>query len=112
MKANEPAALASSLEDYVSEALLLVLCKEISKANIPVKISKSPECLFGLGALGKIKFLVPLRLVKAQAHSSVEETDSQNPFAVIDVPPIWWHTKKVIPDLGECAKSVMVNTNP
>ncbi|GFV38387.1 hypothetical protein TNCV_4958301 [Trichonephila clavipes] len=50
-----------------------------------VAFKRSLECLFGLGALGKIKFLVPFHIVRAQVTSSVEEkTGHQNYIVVID----------------------------
>ncbi|GFY27040.1 hypothetical protein TNCV_2066611 [Trichonephila clavipes] len=39
---------------------------------------RSLECLFGLGAVGKIKFLRMFRHVRAQVLSSAEETWLQN----------------------------------
>ncbi|GFW47122.1 hypothetical protein TNCV_55751 [Trichonephila clavipes] len=62
-----------------------------------------------LGALGKIKFLVPFRVVRAQVPPSGDETGHQN---YIGIPPIGGRTIKVIPASWECTRSAMVNTNP
>ncbi|GFX96412.1 hypothetical protein TNCV_2055291 [Trichonephila clavipes] len=39
---------------------------------------RSLECMFGLGALGKIKFPMQFYIVRAQIPPSVEDTGRQN----------------------------------
>ncbi|GFU91460.1 hypothetical protein TNCV_2542281 [Trichonephila clavipes] len=54
----------------------------------------SLKCLFGLGALGKIKFLSRFRIVRAQVPSSGGENRRSKLFAPISIPPVWCRTKK------------------
>ncbi|GFU01054.1 hypothetical protein TNCV_1816681 [Trichonephila clavipes] len=56
-------------------------------------------------ALGKIKFLVPF----CQVPPSGVETERQKYIVAIGIPPIWYHTKKMIPTSGECTRSATVS---
>ncbi|GFT01754.1 KICSTOR complex protein C12orf66 homolog [Trichonephila clavipes] len=47
-----------------------------------------------LGALAKLKFLVPFHIIRAQVPPSEEETGHPNYIVVIGILPIWCHSKK------------------
>ncbi|GFW20643.1 hypothetical protein TNCV_1048661 [Trichonephila clavipes] len=56
-------------------------CRGVWQRGSPTMVATlatDSEGLFGLGALGKIKFLVQLSIVRAQVPPSGEETRSQN----------------------------------
>ncbi|GFT79969.1 hypothetical protein TNCV_4598511 [Trichonephila clavipes] len=69
----------------------------------------SQECLFGLSALDKIKFLVPCRIVRVQVPPSEEETVCQICTAVIGILPFIVPYKNVTPSPGECTRSAMLD---
>ncbi|GFX26619.1 hypothetical protein TNCV_4536301 [Trichonephila clavipes] len=54
---------------------------------------RSLECLFGLSALGKIKYQYRFALSRAQVPPSEEETGCQNYLRQL-VSPIWCPAKK------------------
>ncbi|GFW08049.1 uncharacterized protein TNCV_2978171 [Trichonephila clavipes] len=58
------------------------------------KCERSLECLFGFVTLGKIKFLVRFRILRAQGPASEDETGHQNYLCAIDISLRWCRTKK------------------
>ncbi|GFT47415.1 hypothetical protein TNCV_3749741 [Trichonephila clavipes] len=55
---------------------------------------RSLECLFGLGALDKIKFLSSVLYRHSSGASLYERKWASKLLVTIDIPPNWYHTKK------------------
>ncbi|GFT34600.1 hypothetical protein TNCV_4125481 [Trichonephila clavipes] len=79
------------------------MCYDYEACKISLKY------LIGLGALGKIKFLIRSRIIRAQVPPSVEETGQQNYCARGDQYTTYMVPhQKGIPAPGKCTRSAMV----
>ncbi|GFW73008.1 hypothetical protein TNCV_831291 [Trichonephila clavipes] len=67
----------------------------------------SLECLFGLYALGIIKFQVLFCIVKAQVPPSRKKTGRQNYISVTGIPPKWFRNN---PDPANVCKGTVQQT--
>ncbi|GFX55231.1 hypothetical protein TNCV_1156881 [Trichonephila clavipes] len=90
--------LENVIENWTSRLDYIRASRGSPMPEIIFKISL--ECLFGLGAVGKIKLLVQFPIVRAQIPSSEEETKRPNNIAAIGIYR-YGAKLKVIPAPGE-----------
>ncbi|GFS64371.1 hypothetical protein TNCV_3955561 [Trichonephila clavipes] len=60
------------------------------------------DCLFGLGALGKTKLLRSVSHLQGSSASLWRGNWASKLLAVIGIPPMWCHIKKIYQLLGNC----------